>query len=41
MEINNRSSTFVVVKTGSGIFSPAVPLGGAEDAASASIQTTF
>jgi len=28
MEINNRPSTFVLVKTGSGIFSPAVPLAG-------------
>jgi len=25
MEINNRPSPFVLVKTGSGIFSPAVP----------------
>jgi len=25
MEINNRPSTFVLVKTGSGLFSPAVP----------------
>jgi len=25
MEINNRPNTFVLVKTGSGIFSPAVP----------------
>jgi len=41
MEINNRPSTFVVVKTGSGIFSPAVPRAGAEGPASASIQTTF
>jgi len=28
MEINNRPSTFVLVKTGSGIFSPAVPQAG-------------
>jgi len=28
MEINNRPSPFVLVKTGSGIFSPAVPPAG-------------
>ena len=28
MEINNRPSPFVLVKTGSGIFSPAVPQAG-------------
>ena len=28
MEINNRPSTLVLVKTGSGIFSPAVPHAG-------------
>jgi len=41
MEINNRPSPFVLVKTGSGIFSPAAPPGGAKDPASTSIQTTF